>query len=347
MDNGEVITVFPHSHYLHHGVELDDGAIRPCWEEPRRADMVRERIDAVGLGHVITPDAHGVGAYLRVHDAAYIRHLETAWDSWSAQGFEHQALPLVWPVPGLRGDREPCNIEGRLGFFSMDASCSIGADTWGVVRASADAALTAASLIIDGAESAFALCRPPGHHAGAGFMGGYCYLNNAAIAAQAMLDSGLSQVAILDVDFHHGNGTQEIFYSRSDAYFASIHADPSVSYPYFLGFADERGSGAGEGSTANYPLPPGTQWPTYAGALESALAGIRAAGPEALVISLGVDTFEGDPISSFRLASPDYLSMGAAIAQAGVPTLFVFEGGYAVESIAVNAVNVLQGFEGA
>lgn len=341
-----MITVFDPGHRRHHGVELDDAAIRPCWEEPRRADMVRERIEEVDLGPVVEPREFGVDSYLMVHRENYVRHLTTAWDEWSAQGFEHQALPLVWPVPGLRGDREPANIEGRLGYFSMDASCSMGPDTWAVVRASANSALTAAALVAAGEQSAFALCRPPGHHAGQAFMGGYCYLNNAALAAQSLREAGLDRVAIVDVDFHHGNGTQEIFYERSDVYFASLHGDPAVSYPYFLGYADERGAGAGEGFTANYPLDPGTAWHSYSDALGQALTGIADFSPDALIVSLGVDTFHDDPISSFTLTSDDYLRMGAEIATVRCPVIFVFEGGYAVEAIAVNAVNVLEGFAG-
>jgi len=178
-------------------------------------------------------------------------------------------------------------------------------------------------------------------------MGGYCYLNNAAIAAQRAIVDGLERIAVLDVDFHHGNGTQEIFYDRGDVYFASLHGDPFVSYPYFLGYADERGRGDGEGCTANYPLPPGTDWSRYSEALAQACVGIGAHSPEVLVVSLGVDTFEGDPISSFKLRSDDYLRMGEAIAAIGVPTLFVMEGGYMVDEIGINAVNVLQGFESA
>ena len=178
-------------------------------------------------------------------------------------------------------------------------------------------------------------------------MGGYCYLNNAAIAAQAFLDQGHKKVAILDVDYHHGNGTQSIFYERSDVLFTSIHGHPEAEFPFFLGYEDEFGEGAGEGFNFNYPLPAGSGWDTWSAALDQACNEIDRYGAEIIVVSLGVDTFKDDPISQFKLDSPDYLAMGKRIAALGKPTLFVMEGGYAVEEIGINAVNVLEGFESA
>ncbi|HWV10926.1 MAG TPA: histone deacetylase family protein, partial [Pseudomonas sp.] len=204
--------------------------------------------------------------------------------------------------------------------------------------------LSAQQEIANGAHSAFALCRPPGHHAAGDVMGGYCYLNNAAIAAQAFIDQGRRKVAILDVDYHHGNGTQSIFYTRSDVLFTSIHGDPAEEFPFFLGYADELGEGAGEGCNFNYPLPMGSDWDAWSAALEQACQRIGEHGAEVVVVSLGVDTYMEDPISQFKLDSPDYLTMGRRIAALGLPTLFVMEGGYAVEAIGVNAVNVLEGF---
>jgi acetoin utilization deacetylase AcuC-like enzyme len=177
-------------------------------------------------------------------------------------------------------------------------------------------------------------------------MGGYCYLNNAAIAAQRCISQGAKRVAVLDIDFHHGNGTQDIFYDRNDVLFVSIHGDPAVSFPYFSGFADERGIGEGEGFNLNLPLPKGTAMEQYEPALQQAGSAIAQHAPDALVVSLGVDTFEGDPISHFRLRTPDYLRVGEMLAGLGLPTLFVMEGGYMVDEIGINAVNVLLGFEG-
>ncbi len=207
-------------------------------------------------------------------------------------------------------------------------------------------ALSAQRRVAEGARAAFALCRPPGHHAAADTIGGYCFLNNAAIAAQAFLDEGAGRVAVLDIDYHHGNGTQAIFYHRADVLFASLHGHPAQEFPYFLGYETETGAGPGEGFNANYPLRWGTGFDLWSEALEQACGRIATFAPDALVVSLGVDTFERDPISQFRLKSEDYLAVGARIAALGRPTLFVMEGGYAVAEIGLNAVNALLGFEG-
>jgi acetoin utilization deacetylase AcuC-like enzyme len=237
------------------------------------------------------------------------------------------------------------SIDGRLGYYAIDAGTPIVAGTWEAVRLSAQVALTGQKLIAAGERAAFALCRPPGHHSGHDFYGGYCYLNNAAIAAQAFRASGARRVAILDVDYHHGNGTQEIFYRRPDVLTLSIHADPSQEFPYFIGYADEIGEGPGEGYHANLPLPWGAAWREYSAALDAAIRRTLQYKADALVVSLGLDTFEGDPISRFKLRSEDYPRLGAKIAGLDLPTLFVMEGGYAVEALGVNTLNVLTGFE--
>jgi len=254
-------------------------------------------------------------------------------------------LPSYWPVRGMRTDVLPNSFPARMGLFAFDAGTPLMAGSWAAARHGAACAWTAAQCVIGGQRAAFALTRPPGHHAGADFFGGYCFINNAAVAAQALRDAGVERVAVLDVDYHHGNGTQAIFYERSDVHFASLHGDPMTDYPYYLGHADERGTGAGLGFNHNLPLARGTDFATWRGALKTALDGIAAVGAGALVVSLGVDTFEGDPVAGFRLKSDDYLRMGEDLARAGLPTVFVFEGGYAVAEVGVNAVNVLQGFE--
>ena len=340
-------TVYSEKHHLHHGnAELHDGQMVPCFEMPRRAVMILDRVRAVGLGEVIAPDAFGVDPIRRVHTYGYVDFLATAWRDWSALGRTNDALPLVWPVRSMRGDRIPTHIDGRLGYSSLDAGVPITSGTWNAVQAGADVACTAARLLVQGERSAFALTRPPGHHAAAAAMGGYCYVNNAAVAAQYLVDHGCPRVAVIDVDYHHGNGTQQIFEARGDVLFLSIHADPVTEYPYFLGYADERGIGAGEGATHNYPLPFGTAWAGYAEALTAACGVMRAWSPDAVVVSLGVDTYEHDPISEFKLTKDDYPRIGEALAALGRPTVFVMEGGYAVEDIGVNAVSVLTGFEG-
>lgn len=340
-------TFYSDRHRLHHGqAELIDGHFVPCFEKPERADLVLARVRAVGLGEVLAPTPFGLDPVRRVHRGDYVDFLAQAWPMWTALGRTHDALPLVWPVPSLRQDVRPQHIDGLLGWYALDAGAPITAGTWTAVQDAADVALSAAAQLRSGARAAFALCRPPGHHAAEAAMGGYCYLNNAAIAVQWLLDQGAARVALLDVDYHHGNGTQQIFYERADVFVASLHGDPLVEYPYFLGHADERGAGAGLGFNLNLPLPHGTAWDVgYAQALDRACGAIAGFGPDALVVSLGVDTFEQDPISRFKLVGDDYLRIGARIAALGRPTLFVFEGGYAVDAIGVNAVNVLQGFE--
>ena len=196
-----------------------------------------------------------------------------------------------------------------------------------------------------GDRSAFSLCRPPGHHASHDQFGGYCFINNAAVAAQHLRDRGLRKVAVLDVDFHHGNGTQAIFYNRSDVLFLSLHGDPMHAFPHFLGHADEIGNGEGEGFNFNYTMPAGTSFAEWNSSLVSAIDQIAKFGADAVIISLGVDTFERDPISFFKLTSPDFIKVGASIASLNLPTLFVMEGGYAVEEIGINTGNVLMGFK--
>jgi acetoin utilization deacetylase AcuC-like enzyme len=341
-----MLTIYSDKHRLHHGnTELIGGLLQPCFEMPSRADTVLARVKTVGLGAVEAPEDCGLEPVLRVHDKGFVDFLSTAWQEWAATGRTHDALPLVWPVRGMRTDRIPQDIDGKMGYYSMDAGVPITPGTWVAVQDSANVAVTGAKRLSAGQRAVFSLCRPPGHHAAADYMGGYCYLNNAAIAAQYLRDSGSARVAILDVDYHHGNGTQTIFYERSDVLFVSIHGDPRVEYPSFLGYADELGSGAGLGYNFNYPLPHDTDWSAYGAAMQSACSQIAAFAPDAIVVSLGVDTFEKDPISLFKLKNEDYLLMGEMIGRLAKPTLFVMEGGYAVIDIGVNAVNVLQGFE--
>jgi acetoin utilization deacetylase AcuC-like enzyme len=205
-------------------------------------------------------------------------------------------------------------------------------------------ALSALDAVLAGARAAFALCRPPGHHAGADYMGGYCYLNNAAIAAEAAQAAGCKRVAILDIDYHHGNGTQDIFLARGDVFFASIHADPRTDYPFFWGHADERGVDEGEGATLNLPLPRGIAMRDYEAALDRALGATAGFGADLLVCSFGADTFAGDPISFFALETADYGPLARRIASLGLPTLVVMEGGYAVEALGANVAAFLSGF---
>jgi acetoin utilization deacetylase AcuC-like enzyme len=341
-------TFYNHLHAQHQGkVEMFRGALVPCFEVPARADHVLAELQRRQLGAVLEPQAFDEAALTAIHSPRYLNFLATAWDQWvalDAANADKDILPSVWPTRTFRTDIEPDNFAAKVGLYSYDAGTPFTSGTWVAARAGAHCALSAAQAVLAGDRAAFALSRPPGHHAGADFFGGYCFLNNAALAAQHLRNAGMHKVAVLDVDYHHGNGTQAIFYDRPDVYFASIHGDPRTEYPFYLGHADETGSGAGLGANLNLPLPRGTDYATWAQALETALAGIAKFGADALVVSLGMDTFEGDPISGFKLKTDDYLRIGERLAKAGLPTVFIFEGGYAVEEVGVNAVNVLQGF---
>ena len=341
-------------HHLHQGRhEMFRGRLVPCHETAQRLDHVLAELRhrSFELRHPPDDDAFAADldpALAQVHTPRYLHFIEHAWAEWVGLDPYHaglDALPSVWPAPGMRRDLLPENFSARMGLFSFDAGTPLTAGSWVAARAGAACAIAAARAVSRGeARSAFALTRPPGHHAGADFFGGYCFLNNAALAAQALRDGGAQRVAVVDVDYHHGNGTQAIFYERSDVLTVSIHGDPRTEYPFFLGHADERGSGAGEGFNLNLPLPRGTGFARWREALHTGLAAVRAFSADALVVALGVDTFEGDPISGFQLRSADYLTLGQDIASVGLPTVFVFEGGYAVEAVGINTVNVLEGF---
>lgn len=340
-------------HHLHQGRhEMFRGRLVPCHEVPARLDHVLAELAARPLGPLREPDEHGLDAVLaRVHAPRYLAFLERAWDDWVALDPANaalDALPSVWPIRGFRADREPDNFAARLGLYSFDAGTPLTAGSWAAARAGAACAMTAARAAAAGGTAAFALTRPPGHHAGADFFGGYCFLNHAAVAVEALREAGAARVAVLDIDYHHGNGTQAIFYERADVLTVSIHGDPRTEYPFYLGHADETGQGAGAGANLNLPLPRGTGFDTWRAALGRALDAVGRHRADALVVPLGVDTFEGDPISGFRLKSADYLHLGEDIARAaaGRPTVFVFEGGYAVAEVGVNVVNVLAGFAG-
>lgn len=341
-------TVFSPRHLGHSSqLELVAGAIVPGFELPSRPQFVAERIRAVGLGPILEPAVHDLSTAAKVHRQDYLDFLPTVWDRWTAEGRSGTALPFTWPTRGLRGDVPPNFIDGLLGYYSFDAGAGFVEGSWDAIKSSHDVALSAAAIVQAGERAAFALCRPPGHHAGAAFAGGYCYINNAAVAAQWLRDNGARSVSILDVDYHHGNGTQEIFYSRADVQVLNLHADPMQEYPYFLGHADEQGTDEGKGFNLNYPMPFGTAWKDWSASLDDACTRLTAYAPDVVVVSLGVDTFEKDPISKFRLKTEDFPKIGARIAALRLPTLFVMEGGYAVEEIGVNAVGVLAGFEGA
>lgn len=317
-----------------------------CFEKPARVDYVEEALRARGHA-MVAPDVDSGPVLSQVHAPRYLAFLQNAWQQWLALGPSNEDLqpfPSVWPVRTLRSDVEPENFIARLGLYSMDNGTPLARGTWDAAKAGADAASSAAVRVAGGALAAFCCTRPPGHHAGPDFMGGYCFLNNAAVAAQTLRNQGAQRVALLDVDYHHGNGTQSIFYERADVLFVSIHGDPRTEYPFYLGHADERGEGPGAGYNLNLPLPAGSTVEAWFGALDQACARIAAHGADALVVSLGLDAFEGDPISRFALASSDFTRLGMRLAQLRLPSVFVLEGGYAAAELGANAVNVLEGF---
>lgn len=318
--------------------ELHNGDWLPYSENPQRILSILDRLAA--------PEPvrdHGIEPIVAVHDEDYVTFLRSAHADWIAAGREGDAVAYTFPVVHRRPlplDR----VDGRLGAYSYDAGTPVAAGTWEAAYWSAQTALSALGALASGDRHAFALCRPPGHHAGRDYMGGYCYLNNAAIAARQAQSLGLGPVAILDVDYHHGNGTQDIFGEDGDVFFCSIHADPVTDYPFYWGHADETGAGEGAGATLNLPLPRGTGGKTYLEALGNALDAIAKRTPGLLVLSFGADTHASDPICFFDLDRDDFHTMGSRIAGLGVPVLIVMEGGYAVGDLGLNVSAFLSGF---
>jgi acetoin utilization deacetylase AcuC-like enzyme len=319
--------------------ELHNGGFTDFAEKPSRAEMIATAIGATEL-----PSDHGEAPILAVHDAGYVDFLKTAPARWAAAGRPGDVIGYVWPVVGrrpLRLDR----IDAQIGQYSFDAATPLTARTWGATYWSAQTVLSATHAVLGGERTAFALCRPPGHHAGADYLGGYCYLNTAAIAAQAARHAGCARVAILDIDYHHGNGTQDIFWERGDVFYGSLHADPASDYPFYWGHADETGAGDGAGATLNLPLPQGTTLDAFRRAQSKALEAIARFAPDLLIVSFGADTWEGDPISHFKLTTDDYAVLARDIAACGWPTMVAMEGGYAIDALGSNVVSLLGGLE--
>ena len=324
--------------------ELYGGELVTPFERPERVAYVLGAIESARLGEVSPPDDMGDMVVREIHDAGYLDFLDSAWREWKSAGYKGEAIATVWPSRSMPSTHVPSDIEGKLGYYCLASETSISEGTAEAAYVAAQVALTGAERLARGAHGVFSLCRPPGHHASRDQFGGYCFLNNAALAAQHLRKRGCERVAILDVDFHHGNGTQQIFYHRDDVLFVSLHGDPLLAFPHFLGHADENGESRGEGFNHNYPLPKGATYEQWREAFEDARKRIISYRADALVVSLGVDTFEKDPISFFRLSSADYSDMGERIAGMELPCLFVLEGGYAMAEVGVNVVNVLTGF---
>lgn len=341
-----MLTIASDTHRLHHPREpfLDRGRSIAPPEVPERAERIRAALVDAAVGEIREPREFGIDTVLRVHSDDYVEFLAQAHDRWRAAtglGADSEAVAYARAIRNQPFE-EPRHVIAQLGWYSHDSDPLL-AGTWAAATAAVDVTMTAWEAVADGrVDAAYALARPPGHHAATDSFAGYCYLNNAAIATQAWADRG-ARVAVVDVDFHHGNGTQQIFYDRDDVLFVSLHADPVDEYPFFLGFADERGWGAGEGCTRNFPLPAGTTWNEYGPALDAAIEMVRRFAPDVVVVSLGVDTALEDA-DSFRLVGDDFVRLGERLAALDRPTLLVQEGGYCLDVIGRNVVNVLRAY---
>jgi acetoin utilization deacetylase AcuC-like enzyme len=323
----------------------------PANEVAERAERIRAALVADGGFVISEPSEHGSAPIAAVHDAALLRFLAEAWTQMEAEGVVREAVVAEgFNVRSLQegmsvAPTEPRAISGRTGYWSFDTSTPIVAGTYPAARAAVDVALTAVDLVLGGATAAYGLCRPPGHHAARSMYGGYCYFNNAAIAAEAVVHVTGERVAILDVDFHHGNGTQQIFWRRGDVLYVSIHADPDRHYPYFLGRAEETGEGPGEGANLNLPMTAGTDDERYIAALDRALEAIAATPGSVVIVSLGFDTYRDDPLGDFAVTTDGYHEMGRRVAALGRRLVIVQEGGYFRPALGDNARAWLRGAE--
>ena len=337
-----MITVFDDAQRAHDPqFFLSSGAQFPCPEKPARVDALFGAVRAMGGPVVQAPDA-GIEPIRAVHPQRYLTFLQGIYDRWSRiEGASSEVIPNIHPAN--RTDGYPKSAVGQAGFHMTDTSCPISAQTWGAAYASAQTAIHAADLVLAGQRAVYGLCRPPGHHAFAELAGGFCYLNNSGIAAQRLTDAG-RRVAILDVDLHHGNGTQGMFYNRADVLTVSIHADPERFYPFFWGYADEVGEGVGMGANLNLPLPRGTGDEGFIAALGTALEKIDSWGADSLVLALGLDAYKGDPFAGLCVSTKGFSRIGQAVAGMGLPTTVIQEGGYLCPELGENLAAVLGEF---
>ena len=325
-------------HYPKHF--LSSGSPQPNPEVPERADCLLAAALASGL-ELIEPADHGLEPLAAVHTPEYLQFLQNIVRRWAyIEGASEEVVPNVHP--DRRNGAYPASAVGQAGFHMADTGCPISAATWESALSSAHSAIHGAHLLLAGERSCYALARPPGHHAARDYAAGFCYLNNAAAAAQ-FLRSAFDRVAILDVDVHHGNGTQDIFYGRADVLTVSLHADPVRFYPFFWGHASERGEGEGLGYNLNLPLPRGTGDDDYLKTLDAALNRIDAFAPQALIVALGLDAYEGDPFQGLAVSTGGFGKIAASIGALGLPTLLVQEGGYLCDALGDNLSSFLEG----
>jgi acetoin utilization deacetylase AcuC-like enzyme len=349
--------VYSRAHLEHDPVtETVMGAVIPANEVTERAERIRTALEADGGFTVEGPTDHGIEPILAVHDPGLLRFLEEAWRDARTQSIARPSL-IADPFPTYRmfegmspefvaAIAEPSFAAGRAGWWGLDTANPLVAGTYVAARAAVDVALTTADLVLDGERAAYGLCRPPGHHAARSMAGGYCFLNNAAIAAQAVVEATGQPTAILDVDYHHGNGTQQIFWRRGDVLYVSLHADPDRQFPFFLGRANETGEEEGSGANLNIPLPAGTDDDAYLAALDLGLAAIAATPGDVIVVSLGFDTYGHDPLGDFALTTAVYHECGRRAAALGRRLVILQEGGYYRPALGTNARAWLRGAEG-
>jgi acetoin utilization deacetylase AcuC-like enzyme len=331
--------------------ELADGRDIGIYEVPERAESIRRALEADGGFDVVGPAEHGMEPITAVHDPAMLAFLERLWRDWRDAGERApEIFPDTFPLPayreGMGEGREPRTPRARIGRWCFDTATPIVEGTYPAALAAVDVALTAADLVLGGEAAVYGLCRPPGHHAARAMFGGYCFLNNAAIVAEDVVRRTGEPVAILDVDYHHGNGTQQIFYERADVLYVSLHGDPDRAYPYFSGFADETGAGAGAGANLNLPLRAGCSNDEYLASLDRGLEAIDRSGASAVVVSLGIDTYARDPICDLALTTEAYHEAGRRVAALGRRVVVLQEGGYFVPHLGENVRNCLRGLDG-
>ncbi|HKZ54291.1 MAG TPA: histone deacetylase family protein [Anaerolineales bacterium] len=330
-------------HRLHatQGVRLADHPF-VAQEIPARAELILASLQDAGVGPVVAPQDHGLGPILAVHEPDYIDFLRHAYaESAAALGVAAPVFPETFHT--RRAKRTPRGVLGLKGYYAFGVGSPILEGTWEAAYWSAQCALTASGLVLGGERAAYALCRPPGHHAAQDLYGGACYLNNAAIAVRHV--QGSDRIAVLDIDYHHGNGTQEIFYSDPSVLFCSLHAHPDDDYPFYWGEADETGQGAGLGANRNWPLPQRTDDATYLAALDEALSVIKGFAPGCLVVSAGFDLVEGDPLGGFCVSLEGLEEIGQRIARLGLRTVMLQEGGYRMDKLGECAVAFLRAFQ--
>jgi acetoin utilization deacetylase AcuC-like enzyme len=331
------------------GAEIWVGVRTPGTEVPERAGVIREALAGAVRMEAVRHDDSVLHA---VHDPGLVAHLREVWSRWEEAGFprdpgQDRVVPYLFPTPAMLAGmpaRTPVAVHARAGMWCYDTMTLVGPGTWPAARAAVDVALTAAGLVAGGTRLAYGLCRPPGHHATPAGYGGSCYLNNAAVAAEALRRHGFARVAVLDVDAHHGNGTQAIFWARPDVFYGSVHVDPGAGwFPHYVGFAGETGADAGWGTTRNVPLPPGTGDEGWLAGVERLCSEAVAFRAEAVVVSLGVDAAAADPESPLQVSVDGYHRTGRLIAGLGLPVVAVQEGGYHLPTLGTLVRETLTG----